>query len=306
MSNLLLLEDKRFYVYAYLDPRKPGKFTYNEYQFDFEPFYIGKGKKQRLFSHLKLAKKYKLNKIRRRIRNSFVLNKILKIQDESHKNPIIIKVKENLNEKEAFDLEQLIISKIGRKANDGPLTNIKDGGEGAILSDETKERIRNTLKEYYKNNPVTMETKALLSEVHKGKPLSEELKHKMSVSKLGKPLNEQHIESLRHARNEWLKNGGQPWNKGIQCSEETKNAISLANKGRHHTNEAKAKISKNHARFNKGKHLSEEVRAKIKEKRRLQIFSKESLEKRSASLKRAWAIRKGLLNENNGCRHLVA
>jgi len=111
---------------------------------------------------------------------------------------------------------------------------------------------------------------------------------------------------VANLKGDLLKNGGQPWNKGIQCSEETKNAISLANKGRHHTNEAKAKISKNHARFNKGKHLSEEVRAKIKEKRRLQIFSKESLEKRSASLKRAWAIRKGLLNENNGCRHLVA
>ena len=32
-----------FYVYAYLDPRKPGVFQYKDFRFDYEPFYIGKG-----------------------------------------------------------------------------------------------------------------------------------------------------------------------------------------------------------------------------------------------------------------------
>jgi hypothetical protein len=27
----------QFYVYVYLDPRKPGKYKYNNYEFDYEP-----------------------------------------------------------------------------------------------------------------------------------------------------------------------------------------------------------------------------------------------------------------------------
>ena len=47
-------EDK-YYVYIYLDPRKPGQFQYSGLNmcFLYEPFYIGKGSDKQMYSHLK-------------------------------------------------------------------------------------------------------------------------------------------------------------------------------------------------------------------------------------------------------------
>ncbi len=37
----------KFYTYVYLDPRKPGKFVFGKYEFEYEPFYVGKGSGRR-------------------------------------------------------------------------------------------------------------------------------------------------------------------------------------------------------------------------------------------------------------------
>jgi len=116
-----------FYVYAYLDPRKPGKFYYSSVFFEYEPFYIGKGTGSRSDIHLLEAystdtKSYKCNKIR-------------KIKSETGKDPIIVILLDNAREKPAFDLESKLVNEeigffnaeyYGMKV--GPLTNQIPGG----------------------------------------------------------------------------------------------------------------------------------------------------------------------------------
>ncbi len=57
-----------YYVYAYFDPFKKGEYNYEEFKFDYEPFYIGKGKGNRLNIHLneneKCSNKHKYYKIK--------------------------------------------------------------------------------------------------------------------------------------------------------------------------------------------------------------------------------------------------
>jgi hypothetical protein len=119
---------KKFYVYAYLDPRKPGKHTYGDYSFDYEPFYIGKGgTKRQIRRHLFETKE--------RTRNSLKYNKIQKIIRETNNTPIIIKVIDNLLEENAFSIEEKLIRKIGRiDLKTGPLTNFIDGHFGGYAN----------------------------------------------------------------------------------------------------------------------------------------------------------------------------
>lgn len=115
---------ENFYVYAILDPRKKKKSTYyvdeHEIIFEYEPFYIGKGKKWRLTQHF-----YKCSLKK----NTYKNNKILKIINEGYK-PISIKIIEKLTEIEAYNLEIKVISSIGLQN----LTNKTEGGVGQCSS----------------------------------------------------------------------------------------------------------------------------------------------------------------------------
>ena len=55
----LQIEDKRFYVYIYLNSLKIGNFNYGEFHFDYSPFYVGKGCGRRLYIHLNEAENFK-------------------------------------------------------------------------------------------------------------------------------------------------------------------------------------------------------------------------------------------------------
>lgn len=109
-----------YYVYVYLDPRKPGIFNYGEIEFPFEPFYIGKGTRGRCYSGIRDKKSSrKVSKI----------NSIIK----GGEFPIIMKIEEGLTNKESQEKEITYIKKIGRMdLKLGPLTNMTSGGDGGL------------------------------------------------------------------------------------------------------------------------------------------------------------------------------
>lgn len=125
-----------FYIYVYLDPRKPGEYKYQDILFNFEPIYIGKGKGNRDMYHLKY---YCDNEILSR-----KLNKIKNLELE----PIIMRISEGLAETTALTKETLLIENIGRlNLKTGPLCNLTNGGEGCSrLVQSIEHRQKNSIK----------------------------------------------------------------------------------------------------------------------------------------------------------------
>lgn len=140
-----------YYVYIYLDPRKPGKYKYGEYKFDYEPFYVGKGKGRRY-----IVKQGRTEYFKRK------LNKIKKYG----MIPIIIKLFDNISEKRSFDIEKQLIYEI-EKVSSGILINMTNGGEGISGYKHSKK------------------SKKLISKNLKGIYRSRETKQNMSKSKIG-------------------------------------------------------------------------------------------------------------------------
>lgn len=135
---------KEYYVYVYLDPRKIGKYQYGNLQFDHEPFYIGKGKKERCYRGILDRKKsLKVSKIKSIITAGLY--------------PIILKLYENLTNNESITLEIDCIYKIGRSQfGNGPLTNMTPGGDGGsgYHSEEFKAKLRKPVIQYNEEGDV--------------------------------------------------------------------------------------------------------------------------------------------------------
>lgn len=179
----------QFYIYVYLDPRKPGNFKYGEFSFDYEPFYIGKGKGNRINYHQsKLSLQIDKNKLK--------VNKIKKIIKEGL-DVKIIKYKENILEKTALNLEIKMIKTIGRiDLKTGTLTNLTNGGDGQsgrIVTKESRKKSAEIAKNRFPNGPMynkkhKIETKELLSKINVGKHMSEKSKEKLRQINLGKKM----------------------------------------------------------------------------------------------------------------------
>lgn len=202
----------RFYIYVFLDSTKPGNFIYGEYEFDYEPFYIGKGTADRIITSKCDKRTFKSNKI--------------KSIKKSGGQIISKKIYENISFGDSNILERQIIKIIGRRdLNLGPLTNLTDGGEGRLNgknSPESIEKIRQSriktnekLREMGHDFKASEETKMKLREINKGeknpmwgKTHSDEIKeaHSQRVSGVNHPMfgkkhNDSTINLIREKRN---------------------------------------------------------------------------------------------------------
>jgi hypothetical protein len=141
--------EMHYYTYAYLREDKT-------------PYYIGKGKGNRIYDKRKTIKPPK---------------------DKSR----IIFLKQNISEEEAFKHEIYMIAVFGRKdLGTGILRNRTNGGEGSsgiVTSQDTRKKLSNI----WKGRKHTEETKKKMSENRKGKLLSEETKIKLSEMRKNPP-----------------------------------------------------------------------------------------------------------------------
>ncbi len=145
-------------------------------------------------------------------------------------------------EKELNILEQFYIADYKEKGQVYNLTNGGDGISGFVFSEESKRK----MSKAHKGKKQTKESKRKLSEAGKGnkhnlgRKASKETKRKMSESGKGNKngLGFKHTEEAKRKISEAGK-GLPSWNKGIPCSKEHREKLSEANKGKHHTEEAR-------------------------------------------------------------------
>ena len=116
-----------YYVYCYMDPRKPGRYYYDgiDVCFLWQPFYIGKGKGRRIKKGLYCNTNSNVKK-----------NKINKIKDV-----IYIKLFENLSEENALSIEEKIINSIGVFWKGGPLVNVEIKSFGVKINDYIRKKM---------------------------------------------------------------------------------------------------------------------------------------------------------------------
>ena len=176
------MEENKYYIYAFLDDRYPGEYIYEEYKFDYQPFYIGKGTGNRINRSMYDKRTFKSSKIKT-------------IKDNGG-SVIKIKLHDNLFFDESILLEIYLIKLIGRRdMNLGTLVNLTDGGDGrrnSTPTEETKRKISETIKSQNRHDKHTEETIEKLrilntgvSNPMYGKTHSVEFKEKQSIRMAG-------------------------------------------------------------------------------------------------------------------------
>jgi hypothetical protein len=193
-------------------------YTYAWLREDMTPYYVGKGIRNRAYCPHRRGDTY---------------------MSPPPKDRVLF-LKKNLTEFDAYKHENYIISILGLKSEGGILINMSYGGEGSsgrVLSEETKDKIR----QKNKNKKLTEEQKELISKQvsqRRGWNNGEVDKHTIECPGDGwvlgrlysRKLSENEIENLRKI------------NTGKYVSEETRQKQSILRKGKKLTDEHKRKI----------------------------------------------------------------
>lgn len=185
---------RSFYVYVYLDTRKPGKFNYGNFEFNFKPFYVGKGCGNRSESMLN--------------RSTHFLNTIKSIRS-NNLEPVVLKVINTIDESVAYEEEKNLIKLIGLDN----LTNISHGGVGVFSglhhSEESKSKISRALmgNTHLLGHSPTNETRTKISISMSGdrnhffgKSHSEESKALISAKKTGQVMSKEVRQAMSDFR----------------------------------------------------------------------------------------------------------
>jgi len=155
----------KYYVYVYLDTRKPGNYNYGELKFNYLPFYVGKGKRNRYREHLINA--YKNYDKKGKDNNSHKCGTIRHIKEQTGSDPLILIIKHFDDELESLNYEKFIIENIGRThLKNGPLTNLTEGGCGATITDETKRKLSELNKGKYNSNYIQLDKNVIDKIIH--------------------------------------------------------------------------------------------------------------------------------------------
>ena len=147
------LSNEVFYVYILLDQRSPGNYVFDNYKFKFEPYYVGKGKKDRVKTHFH-GLRSTLEETRQHNSDNFLcISKTFSIWESLKEYPyfVIIKYFKGLTaERDALDLEKHLINLLGRQVDfKGPLTNIV--AENYLSADMKSLNLQPGYLEYLKN-----------------------------------------------------------------------------------------------------------------------------------------------------------
>lgn len=212
---------EEYYVYAYLDRERKATYQYGDFTFSYEPFYIGKGIRNRK-DWYKYVKKGIDPSSPYVESHSLKINKLHKMISSGNE-PIVLVICENMSENDAFILEKKLIQLIGKRIdNSGPLTNVTDGGEGGTFRHTITPEHAKLLYEGRKNkgfHKMNDKTKEALRQSKKNgwKPSEDSIKRYSAAAKrnmTGRILD----ENWRKSIGESLRN--------IPKTEKHKNAIS--------------------------------------------------------------------------------